>query len=145
MIKITFVCTGNTCRSAMAECIFKQILKDNSIEGVKVSSAGLSVSETKMNEFARKALNKIGIKPRRFLPKQLTAKAACANDAIICMTEAQKSEFVGFDNVYSIDELTGLGDVPDPYGRGEEAYEAAARTIYGACLKIFELLEEVMK
>ena len=41
---IIFVCTGNTCRSPMAEIILKTKLKNAGITDVKVSSAGLCAS-----------------------------------------------------------------------------------------------------
>ena len=39
--KILIVCTGNTCRSPMAEGILKSILKDRGITDIEVSSAGV--------------------------------------------------------------------------------------------------------
>lgn len=41
MFRILYVCTGNTCRSPMAEGILKKLLSDKGINSVKVSSAGL--------------------------------------------------------------------------------------------------------
>ena len=42
-MNIIFVCTGNTCRSPMAEGLFKKILQEQKKENILVSSAGLSV------------------------------------------------------------------------------------------------------
>ena len=38
--EVLFVCTGNTCRSPMAQGILKKMLRDNRIQGVRVASAG---------------------------------------------------------------------------------------------------------
>ena len=42
MFNVTFVCTGNTCRSAMAEGLFKKILKDRGITDITCHSCGLA-------------------------------------------------------------------------------------------------------
>jgi len=53
--KIIFVCTGNICRSPMAEFLLKDYLKKNKITSVTVSSAGLSAGD-EMSAEARAAL-----------------------------------------------------------------------------------------
>ena len=50
-MKILFVCTGNVCRSALAEGYFKTLLKQNNIEGIEAASkiegrSRLSLTET---------------------------------------------------------------------------------------------------
>ena len=39
-MKIMFVCTGNTCRSAMAEGLAKKIIKEKKLD-IEVYSAGI--------------------------------------------------------------------------------------------------------
>lgn len=142
MIKIMFVCAGNTCRSAMAEYILKRQLKIFEIKNVEVASSGLDVSETTMNEFAKTSLTKLGISIKKFLPKQITAEIVLKQDAVICMTTRQKERFLSFDNVYSFDELTGLGDVLDPFGQSQEIYDQTARLLLDGCSKIISLIKE---
>jgi len=38
------------------------------------------------------------------------------------MTKEQKEMFKQYENVSSIGELTGLEDIPDPYGENLESY-----------------------
>lgn len=143
MRKLMFVCTGNTCRSPMAEYILKDLLKKEGIEDVKVTSSGLSAAENGvMNPNAKTALKNLGITVRKFQSKKADGELCRKQDAVICMTNAQKRYFVGFKNIFSIDELTALGDIADPYGGDEKIYALCAENIRKACEKIVELLKK---
>lgn len=138
-----FVCTGNTCRSPMAEYILKHMVKKAEREDIKVTSAGLCVNvEDKINTNAVSALKKLGITVRRFKPKQVDATLCRKQNAVICMTDKQKQAFVGFNNVYTVNELTGCGEIEDPYGKSEQTYIACAEKINEVCALIFNLLTE---
>lgn len=41
-MNILFVCTGNTCRSPMAEVLFKHLIQKNKLKDITCSSAGIS-------------------------------------------------------------------------------------------------------
>ena len=58
------------------------------------------------------------------------------------MTDEQKKYFVGFKNVYSMNELTALGEIEDPYGGDEKTYEKTAEKLKISCEKILELLKK---
>ena len=136
-----FVCTGNTCRSPMAEYILKDLLKKAEREDVKVTSAGIMANEEdKISKKSSIALKNMGITVRRFKPKRPTEELCRRQNAIICMSNSHKKYFVGFPNVYSINELTGLGEIEDPYGKDQTAYDQCANQLLSSCKIIFEML-----
>jgi len=118
MKKILFICTGNTCRSPMAEMIFKSLQK-----GIKVSSAGLCAEGGAMADMAVQTLKNNNCKATVFKSKQVNEKMLSESDMTICMTQTHKDALKGFENVYTLDELTGCGDISDPYGGNEEVYQ----------------------
>lgn len=125
----------------MAEYALKSILKSRGEKGVKVTSAGISACDgDKINEKALAALKNRGISVKRFASKKITAETVKKQNAVVCMTMEQKRVFVGFNNVYCINELTGAGDIPDPFGKSAEVYEKTLDVIYAACEKIADLL-----
>lgn len=137
--KIVFVCTGNTCRSPMAEIILKQKLKLAGKTDVLVTSAGLSAEKGgKISKNSAKALKELGYKSYSFKSKPLTAQMLGRADLVLCMTKSHKDWLHGYENVFTISEYTGLSDVPDPYGGDLSLYIKTSHHIVDACDIILE-------
>ena len=131
---IIFVCTGNTCRSPMAEIILKTKIKLAGIDNVRVTSAGLCANDgDKMSKNSAEALKKLGYKPYGFKAKNLTRKMVEKADLILCMTAEHKKYLVGFTNVYTIAEAVEGQDVLDPYGGSLSLYMEVSHQLEDAC------------
>ena len=137
--RILFVCTGNTCRSPMAEIILKSKLKSIGIKNIKVSSAGLSTEDgLKMSDNSFQALKLMGYKPYGFKSKRLTKQMLVKSDVVICMTDSHKNALSGFMNVYTISQITGLENIQDPYGGNINVYIKTSHQLEDACNIILE-------
>ncbi len=146
MVKILFVCTGDTCRSPMAREIFNNKIKKNNIKNIKAYSGGIYVdpSETKLSSGARYALGFFGIKRVRHNARQISQDYMDEFSLIITMTIGQKNKlielFPAAKNVYCMAELTQGVDVSDPYGKTNKEYLETARYLDHCTDQIFELL-----
>jgi protein-tyrosine-phosphatase len=118
----------------MAEIIMKNKLKNAGVSKVRVTSAGVSaIDGGKMSANSSSALKELGYKPYGFKSKPVSEKLIRTADLVICMTAQHKLFFKGFKNVTTMNELAGLGDVPDPYGQGVDVYLNTAYFISAAC------------
>lgn len=124
--KVLFVCSGNTCRSPMAEGLFNKFLSDNKIDNIVCESAGVSALNGDCASLnAIFALQKRGIDISNHRASHLNPQKIMKTDLFVCMSEAHKKAILPFCHLSQIMVL----DVNDPYMQSLEVYEKCARQI----------------
>lgn len=140
MFKIIFLCAGNTCRSPMAEVIFRKHAKERNLPADVKSAGLLAFVGDEATENAKKAVEEMGLNLSDHRSKKLSVYDVEECDFIVPVTRELLGGLTGVDKSKII---LPKKDISDPYGKDEKAYKECAREIYDFTEELADKLSEI--
>lgn len=132
-LNILFVCTGNVCRSPMAEGILKNMIPNNLKNKINVQSAGVNtLNGMRASANAEEVSKNDSVNISSHGSRQITEKMISESDFIFVMAEEHleyfKNNFVKYiDKVYALKKFDNHDndniDIKDPIGGDLDSYE----------------------
>jgi len=132
MLRILFVCTGNICRSPLAEGYLRHLCEINNYSEIETDSAGIAALRgAPPSKEAVAVAEDWGFDISKLKSRQLKKNDLTDFDLTLTMTDEQRKWIV--DN-YLVKENTikllrefsaddgGTGDIPDPIGMSMDSY-----------------------
>ncbi|QRZ08338.1 low molecular weight phosphatase family protein [Mycolicibacterium austroafricanum] len=168
-MKLLFVCTGNICRSPVAERLATAYGARHGVPNWSASSAGTrAVIRSPMHPEAASVLQRLGGDPSGFLARQLSAKIALGADLVLTMTAqhrdrvlelapslmrrtftlSEASHMASEWSVRSVAEMAELRsqidachrlDIADPIGQAPDVFNVVMSQIAQLTQPIFEI------
>lgn len=168
--QLLFVCSGNTCRSPIAEGIFKQMLQTSSFANneIEIHSAGLfAINDEPASKLAIDVMKEAGIDISSHKSLRLTKGMLEKSDLILTMSnthlesiykqwpiDSQKKVFLlkAFaENISTTEAAPNYNyskielNIKDPFGGTKSDYELCLKTIKEELQKRFQPIIEFLK
>lgn len=134
--KVMFVCTGNTCRSPMAEAIFNHIAEEKGLEVRAESMGTTTVTGMPVSENSVMVCKEIGIDISNMQSTAYSDKKLDDYDMFYCMSTSHKFFLIAQCGISA--EKIEVINVADPYMCGVEIYRQCRDEICDAVKEILK-------
>jgi len=149
---ILFICTGNICRSPMAEFYLKKLVVEKGLN-FRVGSAGFLNSDVRISPHSFEVLRNDGIDASKHISRQINADLISDSWLILTMTEDHKKSILEFTpdskyKIFTLSEYCGKSfcipscDIDDPYQLEIYFYREAYKMIKERIDVLVKKLEE---
>lgn len=156
--RVVFVCTGNICRSPMAEVVFRDFSEAAGMREL-VSSTSSGTGDWHVGERADQrtidALERRGYDGTRHRARQFTAGDFTHNDLVVALDRTHERILRGWARhesdadkialLLSFDPTARTLDVPDPYYAGPGMFDEVLGMIESASRALFRQLEPAIR
>ncbi len=166
LYRVCLVCTGNICRSPMADVVLRHLADEATLADgtplaarLAISSAGTSGwhAGEPMDPRARDALSRRGYRDHGHLARSFETVWFDSTDLVVCMDRGHQQTLVSLSRGRSGDDrhlerlvmlrsfdprAGGAVDVPDPYYGDEAEFEACLDLVEAGCRGLTEYLVE---
>jgi len=138
-LNILFICTGNTCRSPLAQVLLERSLADKGLKDIQVVSAGIAAIP---GSPASQGSQEVLLPPEDLSAhraRQVDEETMAQADLVLTMTIGHKQMLTKLfprwsEKIFTLNGYAGYGekDIADPFGGNRENYLLARREIQEA-------------